>query len=226
MDKIFDNIFLEGFVANIEVTDYLLSAGIALLCGILVALVSSVRSYSTKSFRVTLVLLPFAVQTVMLMVNGSIGMGVAVAGAFSLVRFRSLPAKAKDIIAIFVAMTSGLACAAGYLGIAVIFTLISCALFLLLSNIKMKSDKAQELRITIPENINFIGTFDDLFKKYTSRSELLSVKSANMGSLYKLTYRIEMKNEEDVREFIDELRVRNGNLEIALFKIQGNAEEL
>jgi uncharacterized membrane protein YhiD involved in acid resistance len=160
------------------------------------------------------------------MVNGSVGMGVAVAGAFSLVRFRSLPAKARDIISIFVAMTAGLACAAGYLGIAVLFTLVSCAFFLLLSNIKMRSDKAQELRVTIPENINFVGVFDDIFEKYTSKNELLSVKSANMGSLYKLTYRIEMKNDGDIRDFIDELRVRSGNLEIAIFKIEGNAEEL
>lgn len=224
--NIFENIFLEGFSANIQVKAYLISAGIALLCGALVALVSSFRSHVTKSFRVTLVLLPFAVQTVMLMVNGSIGMGVAVAGAFSLVRFRSLPAKARDIISIFIAMTSGLACAAGYLGISVLFTLISCAFFLILANVNMRSDKAQELRITIPENINFIGVFDDLFEKYTKKNELLSVKSANMGSLYKLTYRVEMKNDADIRDFIDELRVRNGNLEIALFKIEGNAEEL
>lgn len=220
--NIFSNIFIEGLTLN----TYLLSAGIALVCGLLVAIVSSIRSHTTNSFRVTLVILPFAVQTVMLMVNGSIGMGIAVAGAFSLVRFRSLPAKARDIISIFVAMTAGLACAAGSVGIAVLFTVIACALFLLLTNIKIKSDRAQELRITIPENINFVGAFDDLFEKYTSRNELLSVKSANMGSLYKLTYRIEMKNENEIREFIDELRVRNGNLEIALFKMEGNVEEL
>ena len=123
-------------------------------------------------------------------------------------------------------MTAGLACAAGYVGIAILFTVVACIFFVILSNIRMRSDKTQELRITIPENINFVGVFDDLFEKYTTNSELLSVKSANMGSLYKLTYRIEMKNDDDIREFIDELRVRNGNLEISIFKIQGNAEEL
>jgi uncharacterized membrane protein YhiD involved in acid resistance len=123
-------------------------------------------------------------------------------------------------------MTAGLACAAGYVGIAVLFTVVACIFFIVLSNVRMRSDKVQELRITIPENINFVGAFDDLFEKYTAKNELLSVKSANMGSLYKLTYRIEMKNDNDVRDFIDELRVRNGNLEIAIFKIQGNAEEL
>lgn len=220
--NIFNNIFFEG----LGVDTYLISAAAAIFCGFLVAIVSSFRAHTTKSFFITLVLLPFAVQTVMLMVNGSVGMGIAVAGAFSLVRFRSLPAKAKDIISIFVSMTAGLACAAGYVGIAILFTVISCVFFVLISNVKMRSDRAQELRITIPENINFVGAFDDIFEKYTVKSELITVKSANMGSLYKLTYRIEMKNDNDLRDFIDELRVRNGNLEIAVFKIQGNAEEL
>lgn len=216
------NIFFEG----ISLGAYVISAGIAILCGLLVAFVSSFRSHITKSFFVTLVILPFAVQTVILMVNGNVGTGIAVAGAFSLVRFRSLPAKAKDIISIFLSMTAGLACAAGYIFTAILFSVISCALFFVLSNIKMSSDKVQELRITIPENINFVGVFDDLFEKYTVKSELLSVKSANMGSLYKLTYKIEMKDESEIRDFIDELRVRNANLEISIFKVQGNAEEL
>lgn len=222
MDKIFYDIFFEGLTVN----SYLISAGIALLCGALVAFVTAFRSHATKSFITTLVLLPFAVQTVILMVNGSVGTGIAVAGAFSLVRFRSLPARAKDIISIFLAMTAGLACAAGYVIIAVLFTVTAGAIFVLLSNIKMKSDAVQELRITIPENLNFVGMFDDLFEKYTIKNELLAVKSANMGSLYKLTYRIVMKNDNDIREFIDELRVRNGNLEIAIFRIVENAEEL
>ena len=222
MDNIFHNIFFEGLSVN----TYLISAVIALVCGAIVAFATSFRSQATKSFIVTLVLLPFAVQTVILMVNGSVGTGIAVAGAFSLVRFRSLPAKARDIISIFLAMTAGLACAAGYVVIGVLFTVTACALFMLLSNIKMKSDNVQELRITIPENLNFVGLFDDLFEKYTSKNELLSVKSANMGSLYKLTYRIVMKKDSDMREFIDELRIRNANLEIAIFKIAGNTEEL
>jgi uncharacterized membrane protein YhiD involved in acid resistance len=160
------------------------------------------------------------------MVNGNIGAGIAVAGAFSLIRFRSVPARAKEIIAIFVAMTAGLSCASGYVGIAVLFTLIACACLVILSLFKIRSDREQELRITIPENINFTGAFDDIFETYTVKASLTSVKSANMGSLYKLTYRIEMKNQNEIRDFIDELRVRNGNLEISIFKLEGNAEEL
>jgi uncharacterized membrane protein YhiD involved in acid resistance len=160
------------------------------------------------------------------MVNGNIGAGIAVAGAFSLIRFRSVPAKAREIISLFVAMAAGLACASGYIGISLIFTAIACVAMILLASINMRSDREQELRITIPEDINFTGVFDDLFEKYTTRATLISVKSANMGSLYKLTYRIEMKNDNEMRDFIDDIRVRNGNLEIALFKIDVNSEEL
>lgn len=220
------NLFGTIFTNGMTVGSYLLSSVFALVCGALVALASTYRARMSKSLFATLIVLPFAVHTVILMVNGNIGAGIAVAGAFSLIRFRSVPARAKDIVSLFVAMAGGLACASGYLGIAVIFTLIACACMLLLSGINLRSDKEQELRITIPENLNFTGAFDDLFEKYTSRSMLISVKSANMGSLYKLTYRIEMKNENEIRSFIDDIRVRNGNLEVALFKVEGNLEEL
>lgn len=220
--NIFGNIFTNGMT----VTTYLISAIFALVCGGIVALSSSVKTRVTKSFFASLIILPLAVHTVILMVNGNIGAGIAVAGAFSLIRFRSVPAKARDIISIFVVMTAGLACASGYVGIAVIFALIACACMIILSNIKMGSDKEQELRITIPENLNFTGAFDDLFEKYTKKAALLGVKSANMGSLYKLTYRIEMKNEGELRNFIDDLRVRNGNLEISIFRLNESMEEL
>lgn len=218
----FDNIFINGMT----VATYLISAVFALVCGTVVAMASSYKSRTSKSFFATLIILPFAVHTVILMVNGNIGAGIAVAGAFSLIRFRSVPAKAREIISLFVAMAAGLACASGYIGISLIFTAIACVAMILLASINMRSDREQELRITIPENINFTGVFDDLFEKYTTRATLVSVKSANMGSLYKLTYRIEMKNENEMRNFIDDIRVRNGNLEIALFRIDVNSEEL
>jgi len=220
--NLFGNIFINGMTVG----TYLLSAFFALACGAVVALASSVKTRVTKSFFASLIILPLAVHTVILMVNGNIGAGIAVAGAFSLIRFRSVPAKAREIISLFVAMSAGLACASGYVGISVVFTLIACACIVLLSSIKMKSDREQELRITIPENLNFTGAFDDLFEKYTNKATLMGVKSANMGSLYKLTYRIEMKNMLELRDFIDELRVRNGNLEISVFSLEENGEEL
>jgi uncharacterized membrane protein YhiD involved in acid resistance len=218
----FGNIFINGMT----VATYLLSSVFALVSGAVVAMASSYKSRTSKSFFATLIILPFAVHTVILMVNGNIGAGIAVAGAFSLIRFRSVPAKAREIISLFVAMAAGLACASGYIGISLIFTAIACVAMILLASINMRSDREQELRITIPENINFTGVFDDLFEKYTTRATLISVKSANMGSLYKLTYRIEMKNDNEMRDFIDDIRVRNGNLEIALFRIDVNSEEL
>ena len=220
--NLFGNIFLNGM----SVATYVLSAILALFCGLLVALSTSYKNRVTKSFFASLIILPLAVQTVIVMVNGSVGTGIAVAGAFSLIRFRSVPAKARDIVSIFVAMTAGLSCAAGYVGIGVLFTLIACACILLLSFVKISSDREQELHITIPENLNFTGAFDDLFEKYTKKNSLIAVKLVNMGSLYKLTYRIEMKNEDELRAFIDDLRVRNGNLDIQIFRLEGSAEEL
>ncbi len=220
--NLFSNIFLNGM----SVGNYLISAAVAIACGLLVASASSIRARISKSFFLSLIVLPLAVQTVIVMVNGNVGAGIAVAGAFSLIRFRSVPAKAREIVSLFVAMTAGLSCAAGYVGIAVLFTLIACVCIVILSVFKMSSEREMELRIAIPENLNFTGAFDDLFDRYTKKSDLLSVKTANMGSIYKLTYRIQMKNEGDVRKFIDDLRVRNGNLEVSIMRLEGNAEEL
>lgn len=220
--NLFGNIFLNGM----SIFTYILSAVCAIVCGLLVALVTSFKSRITKSFFASLIVLPLAVQTVIVMVNGSVGTGIAVAGAFSLIRFRSVPAKARDIVSIFVAMTAGLSCAAGYVGIGVLFTLIACACILLLSFVKISSDREQELIITVPENLNFTGAFDDVFEKYTIKSTLVAVKLVNMGSLYKLTYKIEMKNDSELRAFIDDLRIRNGNLDIQIFCLEGSTEEL
>ncbi len=220
--ELFANIFL----TPMSIATYLISGGAALLCGLLTALAASVKQRITKSFFIALIVLPLAVQTVILMVNGSVGTGIAVAGAFSLVRFRSVPGKAKDIVSLFVVMTAGLTCATGFVGIGILFTLISCALMVLLSLVKISSDKELQLVITVPENLNFTGAFDEIFEKYTSKFVMTNLKTTNMGSLYKLTYKIQMKNEQDIRAFIDDLRVRNGNLEITIIKMEGNAEEL
>ena len=220
--ELFANIFL----TPMSIATYLISGVVALFCGLLTAIASSVRQRITKSFFIALIVLPLAVQTVILMVNGSVGTGIAVAGAFSLVRFRSVPGKAKDIISVFVSMTAGLTCASGYVGIGVLFTLIACGVMVALSFVKMSTDKELDLRITVPENLNFTGAFDDVFKKYAKKYSLISVKTTNMGSLFKLTYKVEMKNDMEIRELIDDLRVRNGNLEISVLKLEGSAEEL
>ncbi len=208
------------------VVSYICCLGAALLCGVIIAVAASFKVRATKSFIVSLVLLPMIVQTVITMVNGNIGTGVAVMGAFSLVRFRSVPGKARDIAVIFLAMTAGLACATGYIAIAILFSLVISVAMAALSSISFSTDKTLDLRITVPESLNFMNEFDDLFNKYTKKHRLYKTKTTNMGSLYKLQYTIQMKNVADMQKFIDELRCRNGNLEISLAEVMGGMDEL
>lgn len=204
---------------------YFICLGAALVCGIICALAASYKSRVTKSFAVSLVLLPMIVETVIVMVNGNVGTGVAVMGAFSLVRFRSVPGKAKDIASIFLAMTAGLAAAAGYPVLAVLFTLAVSAVMIIASSLPIGAG-SMELHITVPESLNFAGAFDEVFEKYSREYKLVKTKTTNMGSLYRLTYRIRLKDHDSVKDFIDELRVRNGNLEISLCDTEEVSEEL
>ncbi len=222
MPQLFESVIKDG----ITLESYLICIGAALLCGIIAAFAASVKSHATKSFVISLVLLPMIVCTVITMVNGNIGTGVAVMGAFSLVRFRSVPGKAKDIAAIFLAMTSGLACSGGYVAIALLFTLIVCAVMLLLSFIPYGDENACDLQITVPESLSFVDAFEDIFTEYTKTHRLVRTKTSNMGSLYKLFYRVELKDKKQTKEFIDKLRCRNGNLEISLSESAERGEEL
>ncbi len=205
---------------------YLICTAVALVCGVAASAAAAFRSRVTKSFIISLILLPVIVETVIIMVNGNVGTGVAVMGAFSLVRFRSVPGRAKDIVSIFLVMTVGLACAAGYIGIALLVTLLVGAGMVAASFVPIKAERMSDLRITVPETLSFADEFDDLFEKYTKSHTLLSVRTGSMGSLYKLRYRIELRRDEDMKEFIDELRCRNGNLEISITDSELGGEEL
>lgn len=220
------SIFSSVLSTNFSITSYLICLLFAGICGVIAALALSRESTVSRSFLLSLVILPIIVTTVILMVNGNVGTGVAVAGAFSLVRFRSAPGRARDISAIFLVMTAGLACASGYIAIALVFTLIASCLILVLSRIPMSCDRFVDLRITVPESLHFADAFDDLFDQYTKSRKLVKAKTSNMGSLYKLDYKIEMKNPLVMQEFLDALRCRNGNLEIALLVEPNGGEEL
>lgn len=222
MPQIFETI-IEG---TLTLEDYLICTAVAFLCGIIVTFAASYKSKLTKSFAMSLVMLAPIIETVILMVNGNIGTGIAVAGAFSLVRFRSVAGRAREITLIFLVMTAGLACAAGYVAIAILFSIILCVALIILARLPMRSERELELRITIPETLNFSEAFEDLFGQYTKRHELASVKTSNMGSLYKLLYKIELKDGGTSKEFIDQLRCRNGNLEITLADTSERNEEL
>lgn len=200
----------------------------SLLLGAILAWVHSIYNSSSKGFVITIALLPAIVQMVIMLVNGNLGTGVAVMGAFSLVRFRSVPGNAREINSIFIAMAIGLATGMGYIATAGLFVVIVGGVSVLynVTSFGEPKHRQKELKITIPEGLDYTGIFDDLFEKYTLKNELVKVKTANMGSLYKLDYRISMKNQTEEKAFIDELRCRNGNLEITCGKVAFGSEEL
>ncbi|MFT3984852.1 MAG: DUF4956 domain-containing protein [Lachnospiraceae bacterium] len=218
----------EGADETVTLVSFLLCVGTALAIGLFLALLYTYKSRYTKSFVITIAILPAVVCMVIMMVNGNLGAGVAVAGAFSLVRFRSAPGSAKEIIAIFIAMAAGLAAGMGYLSYAVLFSIVVGAVMALYTNSRLGNGRSMErvLRVTIPEDLDYTGVFDDLFTKYTSAWELEGVKTAGMGSLFKLSYSITLKNAEEEKQMIDEIRCRNGNLEIVMAKQTGTPEEL
>ena len=205
-------------ILGIEITlsSFLICTGVSLLLGIGIALVAGYRSRSTQSLAVTLAILPAVVQAVIMLVNGSIGAGIAVAGAFSLVRFRSAPGTAREIAAIFLAMAIGLATGMGYVGLAALLFLILAGAMLALTALRFgqKEDAGRILKITIPEDLDYDELFDDLFERYTTAHTLEKVKTTNMGTLYELRYRITLRQEPVPKVFLDELRCRNGNLNI------------
>lgn len=230
LDSFFEGLFDNSLVSVISVADFLLCVTTALLIGIFLAAIYTYKSLYTKSFVITLALLPAVVCVVIMMVNGNVGAGVAVAGAFSLVRFRSVPGTAKEIGAIFLSMGTGLISGMGYLAYAALFSLILGGTTLLYNKInlgdKKSASKDKTLRIEIPENLNYTHVFDDLLDKYTRTSEVVTVKTTNMGSLLKLTYNITLKDADLEKEFIDALRCRNGNLEISMSRQEVNTYEL
>ena len=230
METLFKGIFDTSFTTVIDVKDFLLCIGVSILLGIFIALSYLWKNRYTKSFVLTLALLPAIVCVVIMMVNGNIGAGVAVAGAFSLVRFRSAPGSAKEIVAIFFAMGSGLITGMGYLGYAILFTLIMCLCFMAFNTLTAPQKRTvtlnKTIKITIPEDLDYTGAFDDIFDKYTKSWELVLVKSTNMGSMFRLSYDIVLKDRLQEKNMIDEIRIRNGNLEIMVSKQETAIAEL
>ena len=221
LDQLFQGIFNSGGVTSVvTVGGFLACVGVSLVIGLLLALVHMYRTVYTKSFLVTLAILPSVVCVVIMMVNGQIGAGIAVAGAFSLVRFRSQPGTAKEIGSIFLAMGTGLICGMGYLAYAVLFAVLMSVVILLYGRVSFlferSSAQTKTLRITIPEDLDYTSIFDDIFAEYTTSCTLLRVKTTNMGSMYKLSYDVILKDVKQEKAMMDAIRCRNGNLEVAL----------
>lgn len=230
MSNIFSGIFDASTQAVISPETFILCVGAALIIGIFLSFIYTVKNKYTKSFLITLTVLPAVVCVVIMMVNGNVGAGVAVAGAFGLVRFRSAPGTAKEIATIFLAMGAGMIAGMGYLAYAFLFSVIM-GIILLICNISGFGENRNAmnekiLKITIPEDLDYSDLFDDLMEEYTEKYEIASVKTTNMGSMFKLTYNITLKDINKEKKFIDELRCRNGNLEISISKQEVNTYEL
>lgn len=214
---------------SVELLSLLVSVAVSIALGFVLALVYCFKNRHTKSFVMTLAILPAIVCVVIAMVNGNVGAGVAVAGAFSLVRFRSAPGSARDIAFIFLAMCIGLVAGMGYLLCAAVVTAVLCLVILVYQGLTvgpLGNSADRSLRITVPEDLDFGDLFDEVLYKYTTYFELVSVKTTNMGSLYRLVYNVGLRDLTQQKALIDELRCRNGNLEISIAHQEADNGEL
>ncbi|MER1926643.1 MAG: DUF4956 domain-containing protein [Enterococcus casseliflavus] len=218
-----------GDTSTLEWRSLLICIDASLLLGILVAAIHMIRNVYTKNFVITLAVLPILVQSVIMLVNGNLGTGVAILGAFSLIRFRSVPGGSREITSVFWSMGIGLATGMGYVGYVVIFSIIVALFLTLLYTVPFGDRQAtseRELKVTIPEDLDYPQLFDDLFEKYTHSAKLTSVRTTTMGSLYELRYQLLLKDQAQEKQIIDEVRVRNGNLPVVLGKLTANRDEL
>ncbi len=214
--------------STVSASEFVICTCISLGLGIVIAFIHTFKNEYSKNMLLALLVLPAIIQTVIMLVNGNVGTGVAVMGAFSLVRFRSAPGNAREITSIFLSTVTGLAMAMGYVGVAALLIVVVGAAVIVVSLVGLAEPArgTKVLKILIPENLDYTTIFDDILEKYTSKSELDKVKSTNMGSLFELQYNVVMRGGMNEKEFLDELRVRNGNLSISLSRPVASREEL
>lgn len=214
----FNSILNDGTIASISFMDELICIVVAFFLGGVISFTHKITTKTTHNFLLTLAILPVLVQIVILLINGNLGTSVAVAGAFSLVRFRSLPRNSKEIISVFWAMAVGLALGMGYIAYAVVFTIIIAVIIIIINKLVISNEEIsrRKLKIVIPENMDYDDIFKDIFEKYTNKAEINKVKTTNMGSMYELSYYVELKKNINQKSFLDEIRCRNGNLLVML----------
>ncbi len=214
----FDSIYTVG--QEVAASQFFIMAAASIVTGFIYAWLVSFRIRAKKRFFIVTAIVPFIVSAVITFVSGNIGAGVAVGGAFSLIRFRSAPGSADEITSLLIAMGSGIAFGMGYIGYGVVILLGLGVLFLVFSMLPIFEHKNMTeerlLRVTIPESLEYSGTFDDTFNHYLRSYENAGVKTTGMGSMFRLSFRIVMKDPSEEKAFIDELRTKNGNLEIAI----------
>lgn len=213
---------LSSIYTQLDLTSLLICSAVSIVLGIVIALIHRFTTGGSKNFAITLAVLPILVQIVMMMVNGNLGTGVAIMGAFSLVRFRSLPGNSREIVSVFFSMAIGLAAGTGYIGVAVIATAVISLLLIALSKTRLLESKKQSqlLKITVAENFETTNEFETIFRKHKVNANLQYIKTKNMGSLFELAYRIETKGDTKFKQLIDDLRIKNNNLPITMTTAQ------
>lgn len=212
------NSLLSNTSSNVSLSSILICTGVSVILGFMIAFTHMKTSKYSKNFLITLVVLPVLVQVIMMMVNGNLGTSVAIAGAFSLIRFRSIPGTSKEILSVFFAMTVGIITGMGYVVFGGIITVIVCFVIFIFHVIPLFNVDYKEriLKVTVPENLDYTSMFNEIFDQYTKSAILDQVKTTNMGSLFDLSYRIVLNPGTNEKEFIDEIRIKNGNLKIIL----------
>ncbi len=216
-----ETIFSSGVGETLSVGKTLFIVLSALLLGFIISqayIITHKKEGFSPSFTVTLIMLPAIISIIILLIGDNIARAFSLAGAFSLIRFRSAPGDPKDIAYVFFTLAVGLACGMGYVGYGTIFAVILCSVMVLLQNINygLPKNTPMVLKITVPENLHYEGLFDDIFDKYTLSWHTNRVKTSDFGTLFNLTFKIELKKDCSQKMFLDELRCRNGNLDIAL----------
>lgn len=214
--------------ATVSLLDCMICIVVAIILGGVISFTHKMTTKTTPNFLLTLAILPVLVQVVILLINGNLGTSLAVAGAFSLIRFRSMPGNSKEIISVFWAMAIGLGLGMGYITYSIIITIIVAILVIGLNKLVTKGQDLAErkLKIVIPENLDYEEVFNDIFEKYSNKVELQKVKTTNMGSMYELVYLVSMKKELKEKDFIDEIRCRNGNMLVMLERKELSEVEL
>ena len=230
MEKLFSSILAQSNYDSVQVDlkTFLICTGVAILLGIVIALSYAVKNNNcSRNFIISIATLPVVVEVVILLVN-SLTTGIAIAGLFNLVRYRSIPGNAREITNIFMATVAGVTVGTGYIAYAVLFSVIVIAINLLVSCTPLgkEPEGLKTLRVTVPESLDFEGVFDDIFEKYTTMHQVDRIKTTNMGSLYQISYTVKLKSGVSEKEMIDEIRVRNGNLDIISSRHEQNSNLL
>ena len=212
------NTIFDSASTGLEITTAFICAVFAILLGLAIAFTHMKTSQTSKGFLVTLATLPLLVMAVMIIINGNLGTSIAILGAFSLIRFRSIKGQAKELLSVFFSMMVGLALGMGHIFFAVFISALAIVTIFILSYTHFLEPDRRErvLKIVIPEDLDYEDVFSDIFKKYTSHADLVKMKTMNMGSLYKLTYNVKIKNDVKEKDFLDEIRVKNCNLKVLL----------